>query len=527
MAYQPGTQVVTTVSEGANGRRLAVTDFVPWAGAGEVIRVVRALSGPVEVEMEVLTGPDRRPGGGRRQVTPTGSGLLLDGLPIHSPAPFESAPLDRDLGRWRARFSLDTGEEAAVAIGTDHPVGPDSARRMQSDTELAWRSWLSTVGYAGPYRAAVERALLSIRSLTSTTGAPVAAGTTSLPRRVGSERSSDHRWVRLQDVAAAVPILAAAGLPEDAEAAESWLRHTLSTAHLPWPAWFDVDGQPVPELEDLAFEGWRRSGPVVHGRPSLSADVGLAGHVAAAIGASMRGPGGRSNDPGPLSAAFGSLAEATDWVGDHWREPDSGRWEITEPRRRYSAGRLWAWGGLDRMAAIAASANPLDLQAAAWKDEGRRVLAWLESGAPARDGGLHIDDRSDEADAALLDAAWMGPWPARHPIVHRTVDRVLDRLTSGPFIYRYSDRVTDDHVGPDLPDLEASLMAVRALACLERWDEAHARMEAIVAVADRAGPGLLAETADPVSGQLYGNFPSTAAGLALVAAAFALEAGPR
>ena len=527
MAYRPGTNVVATISEGGGGRRVAVTDFVPWAGTGGVVRVIRALSGPVDVEVEVMTGPDRRPGGGSRQVGPTGSGLLLDGVPIHSPAPFEPAPLDRDQGRWRSLFRLDTGEEAAVALGFAHPLSADAARRLQGDTESAWRSWLATVGYSGPYRAAVERALLSVRGLTAAGGAPGAAGTTSLPRRVGSERSADDRWTRLRDVAAAVPVLAAAGLPEDAEAAETWLRHTLTTAHLPWPAWFDSDGQPVPEREELSFEGWRRSGPVWRGRTPLVADPGQAGSVAAAIGASTRGPGGRSNDPGPLSAAFDALAEGADWVADHWREPDSGRWEIADPRRCYVAGRVGAWVGLEALAAFARSMNPLDLRAAGWKDEGRRILSWLESDAMAPDGGLHIDERFDDADSALLEVAWSGPWPAHHPVVAGTVDRVLERLSSGPFLYRYPDRVADDRVGPDLPDLEASLMAVRALACLERWEDAHERMEAIVGVVDRAGAGLLSETVDPVSGELFGNFPSTAASLALVAAAFSLAAGPR
>jgi GH15 family glucan-1,4-alpha-glucosidase len=111
--------------------------------------------------------------------------------------------------------------------------------------------------------------------------------------------------------------------------------------------------------------------------------------------------------------------------------------------------------------------------------------------------------------------------------VRATVDRVLERLSSGPLLHRYSDRIADERAGPDHPDLEASLLAVRALAALGRWDEAHERMEGVTGLAGRAGPGLLAETADPVSGELYGNFPSTGAALALVEAALALDAGPR
>jgi hypothetical protein len=527
MSYRPGTTAVSTVAEGPGGRRVEVIDFMPWDGSGGIVRLVRALSGPVDVEVEVLAGPERRPGGDRRRVAPTATGLLLDGLSIHAQCRFEPAPLDRDTPLWRGVTRLDVGEEMVVALGFDQPVGPAAAHRMLGDTELAAAGWLGTLVYGGPYRAEVGRALLGLKMLTGTGGAPAAAGTTSLPRRLGSERSTDARWVSLYDAAASVPALAVAGLAEDAEAAEAWLRTTVETAHLPWPAWFDRDGQPVPEPEEWPVRGWRGAQPVRAGRFQPAPDPGLIGPLALAVGASMKGPGGRPDDPGPLSAAFGPLADATDRAGDHWREPDGGRWEIERPLRLYVAGRVWLWVGLDRMARLARAANPLDLRAAGWQQEGRRILSWLESEAVAADGGLRMDTSSDEADAALLAAAWTGPWPLGHPVVGATVDRVLERLSSGPLVHRYSDRVADERAGPDHPDLEASLLAVRALASLGRWEEAHERMEGVASLARRAGPGLLSETADPVSGQLYGNFPSSGAALALVNAAFALEGGPR
>ena len=180
------------------------------------------------------------------------------------------------------------------------------------------------------------------------------------------------------------------------------------------------------------------------------------------------------------------------------------------------------------MARLGRAANPLDLQAAAWHQEARRLLTWLDTEGMASDHGLRRDGapgRGDEPDAALLRIAWRGPWPLAHPSVTATVDRILEQLGSNGFVYRHSSQVDDGRAGPDSPDLLASLWAVRALARLGRWEDAHARMETVVAAGGRLG--LLAEAADPVSGQLMGNLPATAVHLALVDAALALAAGPR
>lgn len=541
LGYRPGTNVAEAVTAGAAGRRVSVTDFMPWAGPGlevpgSVVRLVRAVAGPVEIEIEVETGPRRSPFGPRR-VTVAGGRLVAGSVAVECAGRFEPAPAGPDGERWRALVTLDAGQETVVTVAPapagGHPleaVGPDRAHRLLDETTAAWRSWLAPLYYDGPYRAAVERAALAVRVLTGPGGAPVAAGTTSLPRRVGSERTADSRWVHLRDVATAVGVLASVGLAEDAEAAEAWLRRAADGADRPWPGWLDPDGQPVPAVEELALDGWRRSGPVGTGRDPDRPDAGLVGAVVAAVGASSTGPGGRRGDPGPLSAAFAALAAAVDDAADRWRRPDAGRWEIVRPRRRYVAGRLELWGAFDRMARLARAADPLDLQAAGWHQEAREILSWIESDGTAPDRGLRIHgdgDGADEADGALLVAAWAGPWPSTHPVVVATVDRTLERLGAGPLLHRYSDRVADEMAGPDSPDLEVSAMAVTALGRLGRWDEAHERMEAIVALLERAGTGLPAAAADPVTGDVWGDLPATATALALVQAAKTLERGPR
>jgi hypothetical protein len=531
--YRPDTNVIETIMSGRDGRTISVCDALPWPGPGldtpgQIVRVVRALSGPVEVEVEVL------PAGlltAARDVAASEDGLVVDEVAMWTGFRLESEPLDRNTPRWRGVKRLEEGEGLVLTVDrldADRHLSLDAARQIIEATETAWRSWLAGIAYDGAYGDAVRRSLLAVRSLTGPGGAPVAAGTTSLPRRVGSERNSDDRWVAWRDAAAASRVLAAVGLAEDAEAAERWLRRAVSDAPLPWPAALDPDGQPVPDREELGLAGWRRSQPVVVGRPAGLVDLDGYGDVVGAIGASMSGPGGRSDDPGPLYAAWPALAAAADWVADHWHEPDAGVWQSAGPPGLLVASRVQAWYGLDRMARLARAANPLDLAAVGWQEAARAIVAWLETDGLAFDGGLRRDgavSAGDEPDAALLRITWRGPWPANHPIVRGTVERILDRLSSGRLVYRYSDRVDDGRAGPDSPDLVASLWAVRALAGLERWDEAYERMEAVAGAAGSVG--LLSEAADPVSGELLGNLPYAAAHLAFVEAALALAGGPR
>ncbi len=213
------------------------------------------------------------------------------------------------------------------------------------------------------------------------------------------------------------------------------------------------------------------------GRPLGVVDLDVYGEVVAAYGVSTSGPGGGAG-AGPLSGAWPDLAGAIDWVADHWGEPDAGVWGSAGPPALLVASRVQVWAALDRMARLGRAANPLDLQAATWHQEARQVLTWLEANGVAADGGLRRDGRpgrADEPDAALLRIAWRGPWPLAHPIVTATVDRVLEQLGSDSFVYRYSPQVDDGRAGPDNPDLLASLWAVRALAQLGRWEEAHTR----------------------------------------------------
>ena len=556
--YRDSSMVATTTLRAPDGV-MVVEDALVWSGSsasppGRLVRVATALAGPLEVEVEVLPG---RSGPREQTVEAWAEGLVVGPLSIRAGLAFDPAPLGRDRPRWRAVRRLDVGESLVVtldpAVAPGPPLSVERARRLLDDTADAWRSWLAAFALDGPFAGPARRAAMAGRSPTGPGGGPPAAGTTSLPRRPGGERTADDRVCRLRDAAGAARTFAAAGLDEDAEAAERWLREAIETSTLPWPVHLAADGGPPPRRREVPLAGWRGGQPVVFGSspspdgdedtpaagpgPPALADLDLYAEVELAVSASHRGPWG-DRGPGPLAGAPRALAAGADWVADHWELPDAGVWGLSSRPARLVASAVQAWVCLDRAARRVRAGSPLDLSAPAWQDGARRILAWLESEAVGADGVLRrslptagdatpssaSSPGSDDTDAALLRVAWKGPWPSEHPVVTATVERVLERHASGLLVYRLPEGVDDGRPGPDSPDLLASAWAVRALARLGRWEEAHERMEAVLGSARPDGP--LAEAADPVAGEMYGNLPSAAVHLAVVDAAAELASGP-
>ena len=533
-SYDVRTNIVRTRIR-APGGEVEVADFMPWPGGserptGRIVRLVTALRGPVEVAVELVPGHRFAPA---REVASWSEGVAFDGRAVRCGLPAAPVPIDRDRAVWVATTTLAPGERLVVTVddlADDHhrPLSPDAAGRLLEDSTSAWQRYLEPLAYDGPYRAAVERSVLAVKGLTHyATGGLVAAATTSAPQVVGGERNYDGRYAWVRDACAAAGVHRLCGLVDDAESAERWLRTVIEGAELPLQAVLDIEGSPAPSEEELGLPGRRNSQPVRTGvaHPDGAVQLDLYGDlVDVAVGAD-RG--------GPLSAVRDDLYRMADWLADHWTDPDRGVWEVRSAPETFVASGVQCWYALDRMVRLARAHNPLELAVVGWQETAKDILAWLEDEAQgAADAGLRRDVTTDRPDAALLRVAWRGPWPPEHPVVTRTVDRVVAQLSNEPYLYRYPLEVDDGAPGTTGGDLVASFWAVRALAAVGRWDEAHERMEALIRLGGRGAGGgldlgLVAQAADPLSGELLGNYPSSAAHLALVSTAFALQSGPR
>jgi GH15 family glucan-1,4-alpha-glucosidase len=215
-------------------------------------------------------------------------------------------------------------------------------------------------------------------------------------------------------------------------------------------------------------------------------------------------------------------------LGDRWREPDEGIWEVRGPRRHFTHSKVMCWVAFDRAVAIADELGfecPIDK----WRAIRDEIHDEVCAHAYNEDVGAFTQTYdSRDLDAAVLMIPLVGFLPPSDPRVVSTIDAIrrdvnAGGLSSDGLIMRYiPTRESLDGIGErEGVFLPCSFWLVEALALAGKSDDAHALFERLLTFGTDVG--LFAEEYDPEAPRLLGNFPQAFTHLALVAAAQTLE----
>ena len=163
------------------------------------------------------------------------------------------------------------------------------------------------------------------------------------------------------------------------------------------------------------------------------------------------------------------------------------------------------WAACDRLA-NAAQALGLGDRAEFWQDRADRIRARIESAAWREDSRrISATFSGDDLDASviqLLDLKFLEPGDARF---RDTLAAVEEGLRRGSYMLRYA---TEDDFGlPETAFNVCTFWLIEALHLTGREADARALFEEMLGRCTAAG--LLSEDIDPVSGELWGNYPQT------------------
>ncbi|MCI4349059.1 MAG: glycoside hydrolase family 15 protein [Thermoplasmata archaeon] len=531
--YLPATNILETRFELPESRSFTLTDFMPTAPrwgdrkAAVIVRRAEALGGPVEVRIEAEPRFDYA------RAMPTFRSLPKGFVAEHGPDRLSvRAPGPAHFAEGRAEITITvrpgTPVDLELSWGGLRSSTPSPSGLLRA-TEHFWRGWVH-----GPqallhqaaerYRSVAERSALLLKLLSHVdTGAFVAAPTTSIPEWPGGTRNWDYRFVWIRDAAFAAQELTLLGHATEARSFLTWVLRRIEETPPDAPERLrvlygahgetDLSERTLPHLA-----GFGGAQPVRIGNAAAEQfQLDIYGEFldAALVLARI--------DPGFLRRRLKRLLLLADAVGERWRIPDRGIWEIRGPPAHYVHSKLMAWVALDRAVQLVEALGESDPRVPAWQataEEIRAAILW--EGWDAEHSTFRQAFGRDAIDAANLRIPMVGFLPFTDARVRGTIDRIARELSDGALVYRY--RHPDGISEPEGAFLPCSFWLAECLARSGRLAEARDRFESLSTL---AGPlGLLPEEYDPVGRLALGNYPQALSHVALLRVVLALGPGP-
>jgi GH15 family glucan-1,4-alpha-glucosidase len=386
-----------------------------------------------------------------------------------------------------------------------HDEAPD-AGKLWAATEEAWARVVPDCGDLIAV-ADARHAYAVLHGLTSTSGAMVAAATTSLPERLEAGRNYDYRYAWIRDQCYAGLALAGHGPhPLLAGAVRFITERLLADGPGLMPA-YTVGGTPIPGERSLRLRGFPgrarraessvRAGNRVREQFQLDAFGEALSLFAAAARHDMLG----EDDWQAVSVAAAAIEK-------RWEEPDAGIWELDD--QRWAHSRLACVAGLRAIARAATQPRGTGgpgghghREAAGWSSLADAITASLRD-CVHPSGRLQRAPGDERVDASLLLPVIRGGIDVDDPRGTATVEAIRAELASDGFMYRFRHDARPLHMAEG-----AFLLCGFWMALVE-----HAYGNAVAAAhwfernRSATGPAALyTEEFDVHQRQLRGNLP--------------------
>jgi len=171
----------------------------------------------------------------------------------------------------------------------------------------------------------------------------------------------------------------------------------------------------------------------------------------------------------------------------------------------HTSSAVMCWAACDRLAKIAMHLGAAE-RAGVWSERADALrAAILERAWNDKRRAFVATFGGDGLDASVLLMSEVNFVSPDDPRWRQTLDTIRTELKRGNHLYRY--RVADDFGVPKMAFTACTFWYIDALVRIGAIEEARQLFEGVMAA--RNPLGMLSEDIDPVTGELWGNFPQT------------------
>ena len=519
--YRGDTMILETTFETSTGAALVIDFMTRREGASDLVRIVKGLRGKVAMHTELIVRFEygsivpwvSRRDDGRREFTAGPDRLLLA-----ADTPLRGADL-RTVGK----FEIEAGDEVGFMLtwSRSYQAAPEdrSVREALASAESFWNKWSERFKPGPEWSKEVMRSLLTLKALSHReTGGIVAAGTTSLPEKIGGSRNWDYRYCWLRDATFTLYALLGAGFIEEANAWRGWLLRAVAGSPGDLQIMYGVAGdRRLEEYEVTWLSGYEGSSPVQIGNAaSKQIQLDIYGELLDALHVARKA-GLHGN-----AASWALECALVEHLETIWDKPDDGIWEVRGGRKQFTHSKVMAWVAFDRMIR-AVEEFGLDGPVAHWREIRDAIHRQVcERGFDPEQNSFVQSYGSKSLDASLLLIAMVGFLPPSDSRIRGTLAAIEKGLIREGFVQRYHTSDGADGLPPgEGVFLACSFWLADNYILQGRLDEARTLFERLLSL--RNDVGLLAEEYDPSERRQLGNFPQAFSHLALINTAHNLQ----
>lgn len=514
--YEPGTNILHTRFRTRTGI-LRVTDFMPVCACGreereeashELYRRVEVLKGTVRAIMHFDPRFDYARAGTRLE-------RIENGLVAHGNNKRAILLSTRSLNiggneMMKVEWDIAEGERIwlCLSYGTNGQDRLDisKAEKALDDTASYWKDWVgrSETGRVldlGSYAQMVERSALVLKLLSYDPGGNIAAAaTTSLPEVIGGMRNWDYRYTWVRDTSFTLQALFNLGHMSETEGYIRWIEKLISEHGVEnMQIMYGLRGEiELPEEELLHLEGYKGSRPVRTGN-------GAAGQKQLDIYGELMDAALKLSDyVGKIDAdLWPFLRSICEHVTKHWKDRDSGIWEVRGGPYHFVYSKVMCWVALDRGIIIAQRYGfPGDTEK--WKNACDKIRAEvLDRGWNTEKAAFVQHYETDALDSSNLLIPILGFLQYTDPRVISNINATQRELGHDGFLYRYKG--DDGLSGEEGTFLLCTFWLINNLIAAGRVDEAEKLLHKVEGTANHLG--LFSEEYDVTWKEPLGNFP--------------------